>query len=252
MTRVALVTGGNRGIGRAIAVGLAEDGCDVVVNYRRDADAAAETVAAIEALGRKAVAVQAPVDDAGACASLAQQTIETFGGIDVLVTNAGIASRGKSSVDTEREEIERHLSTHALSAFELCRHLLGSMRERGGGHVIGVSSAATLHWAGWSAPYNMGKAALEAFLFGLAKEVRKHNIHVHVVAPGLVDTEMGRRLVKASAGVQDIRTLDAMSPFGRVCTPDDVADVVRYLCSPAAGYLTGQKIVVDGGQTAAG
>jgi 3-oxoacyl-[acyl-carrier protein] reductase len=247
MSRVALVTGGSRGIGGAIAVGLAEDGCDVVVNYRRDAAAAADTVAAVEACGRKALAVQASVDDPAACVLLAQQVMETFGGIDVLVANAGIASRGMTSVDTAREEIERLLNVHALSAFELCRLLVPSMRARGGGHVIAVSSIATLHYAANHAPYNIAKAALEAFAFGLAKEERKHGIHVHVVAPGLVDTEMGRRLARATMGVQDIHELDSHLPWGRVCAPEDVADVVRYLCSPAASYLTGQKIVVDGG-----
>ena len=247
MTRVALVTGGNRGIGRAIAIGLAEDGCDVVVNYRRDVDAATDTVAAIEALGRKAVPVQASVDDPDACAELASTVVEHFGGVDILVANAGIASSGRSSVDTERDEMERHLRVHALSAFSLCKLLVPSMRERGGGHVVAVSSVATVHYAANHGPYNMGKAALEAFAFGLAKEERANGIHVHVVAPGLVDTEMGRRLVKATAGVQDIRTLDAHFPWGRVCAPEDVADVVRYLCSPAASYLTGQKVVIDGG-----
>jgi NAD(P)-dependent dehydrogenase (short-subunit alcohol dehydrogenase family) len=93
----------------------------------------------------------------------------------------------------------------------------------------------------------MGKAALEALAYGLAKEERRNNIHVNVVAPGLVETEMGRRLVKGAAGVEDIRTLDASSPFGRVCQPEDVADVVRYLVSDAASYVSGEKIYVDGG-----
>jgi NAD(P)-dependent dehydrogenase (short-subunit alcohol dehydrogenase family) len=93
----------------------------------------------------------------------------------------------------------------------------------------------------------MAKAALEALAFGLAKEEQRKGIRVNVVAPGLVETEMGRRLVKGTAGVEDIRTLDASSPFGRVCQPEDVAAVVRFLVSDAAGYVSGQKIYVDGG-----
>jgi NAD(P)-dependent dehydrogenase (short-subunit alcohol dehydrogenase family) len=112
-----------------------------------------------------------------------------------------------------------------------------------------VSSAATLHHRANGAPYNMGKAALEALAFTLAKEERRHNIHVNVAAPGLVDTDMGRRLAKAVNGADDIHELDETSPFGRVCTPLDVARVVVWLCTDGAGYLTGQKVVVDGGGT---
>jgi NAD(P)-dependent dehydrogenase (short-subunit alcohol dehydrogenase family) len=104
-----------------------------------------------------------------------------------------------------------------------------------------------VHWAGNSMPYNIAKAALEALARTLAKEERRHGIHVNVVAPGLVETEMGRRLVKGAMGVDDIKSLDAGSPFGHVCTPEEVADVVRYLVSDAAAYLTDQKIVIDGG-----
>jgi NAD(P)-dependent dehydrogenase (short-subunit alcohol dehydrogenase family) len=112
-----------------------------------------------------------------------------------------------------------------------------------------VSSVATSHHSANGAPYNMGKAALEALAFTLAKEERRHGIHVNVVAPGLVDTDMGERLVKALAGVTDIRTLDASSPYGRVCQPADVANVVLWLCSDGAGYVTGQRIECDGGGT---
>jgi NAD(P)-dependent dehydrogenase (short-subunit alcohol dehydrogenase family) len=110
-----------------------------------------------------------------------------------------------------------------------------------------ISSAATLYMAANSSPYNMAKAAMEALAYTLAKEERRHGIHVNVVAPGLVDTEMGRRLVKATAGVDDISTMDAHMPFGRVCRPEDVANVVRYLISDGAGYVTGEKLTVHGG-----
>ena len=110
-----------------------------------------------------------------------------------------------------------------------------------------ISSAATLHMAANSAPYNMAKAALEALAATLAKEERRNGIHVNVVAPGLVDTEMGRRLVKGAMGVSDIRTMDSGSAFGHVCSPEEVADAVRFLVSDRATYLTGQRIGVDGG-----
>ena len=109
-----------------------------------------------------------------------------------------------------------------------------------------ISSVATSHYAANGAPYNMGKAALEALAFGLAKEERDNGIHVNVVAPGLVETEMGRRLMKAG-GVDDLRKLDSVMPFGRVCQPEDVAAVVVFVCTEAAGYMTGQRLEVDGG-----
>ncbi len=121
------------------------------------------------------------------------------------------------------------------------------MRERERGDIVMISSAATTHLLPRSAPYNMAKAALEALAMTLAKEERRHGIHVNIVAPGLVATEMGRRMVKGAMGVEDITTLDDASPFGHVCTPEEVADVVRMVVGPGGSYLTASKIIVDGG-----
>jgi 3-oxoacyl-[acyl-carrier protein] reductase len=246
-TRVALVTGSSRGIGRACALALADDGCDVAVNYRRDAEAAQETVRAIEAKGRRAVAYRASVDVLEDDEAMAQAVLDDFGVVDILVHAAGIASRGTSVVKTDPAELHRVLNTHAVAAHHLCRLLVPTMRRRPRGDVVFISSVAARLLAANGAPYNMAKAALEALAMTLAKEERRHDIHVNVVAPGLVDTEMGRRLVKGAMGIDDITTLDATAPFGRVCQPEDVARVVAFLCSEAAGYVTGQTIEVDGG-----
>jgi NAD(P)-dependent dehydrogenase (short-subunit alcohol dehydrogenase family) len=245
--RVALVSGGSRGIGRAIGVALAEDGADVAVNYRRDEKAARETVAVIEKLGRSARAYAASVDRLEECEALIEQVLADFGHVDILVNNAGIASRGNTVADTDPAELERVVRTHALAAHHLSRLVLPSMRERPRGDIIMISSIATRFNAPASAPYNMGKAALEALALTLAKEELRNGIHVNVVAPGLVVTEMGRRLVKATQGVDDIHRLDPSMPFGHVCTPEEVAAVVRFFVSDAAGYVTGQKVYVDGG-----
>jgi 3-oxoacyl-[acyl-carrier protein] reductase len=245
--RVALVTGGGRGIGRAVSLALAEDGGDVAVNYRRDEQAADETVADIEKLGRRAAKYHASVDSWDQDEAMVNAVLSDFGGVDILVNNAGIASRGHSVVDTDPAEFERVWRTHTLGAFALSKLVLPSMRERPRGDIVMVSSAATVHWGANSSPYNVAKAGLEALARTLAKEERRHDIHVNVVAPGLVETEMGRRLVKGAMGVEDIGTLDAGSPFGHVCTPEEVADVVRFLVSDAAGYLTDQKLTIDGG-----
>jgi 3-oxoacyl-[acyl-carrier protein] reductase len=245
--RAALITGGGRGIGREISLALATDGADVAISYRKDEDSARATVADIEALGRRAQAFCAPLDAPEPAEGLAQAVLDEFGPVDVLVHNAGIASRGADVAHTEVAEVERLFRTHALAAFVLCKNLIPPMRERNRGDVIMISSVATSHLAANSAPYNMAKTALEALAMGLAKEERRNGIHVNVVAPGLVDTEMGRRLVKGAMGVEEIGTLDARSPFGHVCRPEEVADVVRFLVGPGGGYITGVKITVDGG-----
>ena len=245
--RVALVTGGSRGIGRAIALALAADGADVAVNYHRDEGAAAEVVAAVEALGRRSRAYRASVGVLEEAQSMVNQAVSDFGFVDILVNNAGQASRGLSVLDTDPAELERVVRTHAFGPHHLCQAVLPSMRSRPRGDIVMISSSLTVHMAPNSAPYNMGKAAMEALAFTLAKEERDQGIRVNVVAPGAVNTDMGRRLVRAVAGVDDIHDLDPLAPFGRVCDPEDVAGVVRFLVSEGAFYLTGQKIVVDGG-----
>jgi NAD(P)-dependent dehydrogenase (short-subunit alcohol dehydrogenase family) len=245
--RVALVTGAGRGIGRAIALGLAEDGADVAVNYRRDEASAAATVADIEKLGRRAHAYGASIDDFDAVESMVESATRDLGPISILINNAGIASRGNNVEKTDPLELERVVRIHALAPHRLCQLVLPEMKKQERGDIVMISSAATLFYAPNSSPYNMGKAAMEALAFGLAKEVRHHGIHVNIAAPGLVETEMGKRLVKATQGVDDIRKLDAVSPYGRVCQPEDVANVVRFFCSERGAYLTGEKLAVHGG-----
>jgi len=245
--RVALVTGGGRGIGGAIALAFAEDGADVAVNYRRDEAAAKETVAAIEALGRRARSYQASVESFDENRAMVDGILADFGQIDILVNNAGNASRGNSVLDTDPAELERVVRIHALAPHHLCQLVLPSMRQRPRGDIVMVSSTATLSYGANGAPYSMGKAAMEALAYTLAKEERPNGIRVNIVAPGLVETEMGRRLMKATAGVDDLRKLDAIMPFGRVCQPEDVASAVRFLVSEGASYLTGEKVNVHGG-----
>jgi NAD(P)-dependent dehydrogenase (short-subunit alcohol dehydrogenase family) len=147
---------------------------------------------------------------------------------------------------TDPAEVEYLLRVHAVGPHWLSGAIIPSMRTRPRGDIVFVSSIATRHHQAGGAPYSMGKAAMESRAVTQAKEKRHPNNHGNVVAPGLIATEMGRRLVKGAGGVDDITTLDASSPWGRVCRPEDVADVVRFFVSDAAGYLTGERVYLDG------
>ena len=245
--RTALVTGASRGIGKAIALSLAEAGADVAVNYRKDADAAAETVREIEALGRQAKAYSASVENWDEDEAMVAEVLRDFGGISILVNNAGIASRGQSVADTDPAEMERVVRVHAFAPHYLSKLVVPHMRSQGRGDIVMISSVATLGMGPRGGPYNMGKAAMEALALTLAKEEREHGIRTNIVAPALTVTEMGRRLTRATTGLEDIHELDARSPFGRVSVPEDVAAAVVWLVSSANPYANGQKININGG-----
>lgn len=245
--RVALVTGASRGIGRAIALALARDGADVAINYRREGEAAEAVAAQIRAMGRRARTYQAAVDDPQADATMVEAVVRDFGSLSILVNNAGIASRGQAVADTDPGELERVLRVHAFAPHHLSRLCLPHLRRAGRGDIVMISSVATLQPAANGAPYSMGKAAAEALALTLAREEQKHGIRTNIVAPGLTATEMGERLSKARWGVGSIHDLGARMPFGRVSVPEDVAEVVAFLVSDAAGYVNGQKINLNGG-----
>jgi 3-oxoacyl-[acyl-carrier protein] reductase len=245
--RTALVTGASRGIGKAIALALAEAGADVAVNYRKDAAAADETVREIQAMGRKAKAYAASVDSWDEDEAMVAEVVKDFGGIGILVNNAGIASRGQSVADTDPGEMERVVRIHAFGPHYLSKLAIPHMRKEGRGDIIMISSVATLGMGARGGPYNMGKAAMEALALTIAKEERQNGIRCNIVAPSLTVTEMGRRLTRATSGIEDIHELDARSPFGRVSTPEDVASAVTWLVSSANPYANGQKININGG-----
>jgi NAD(P)-dependent dehydrogenase (short-subunit alcohol dehydrogenase family) len=249
--RTALVTGAGRGIGRGIALELAAAGAAVVVNYRRDEEAANEVVDRITGSGGQAVAVQASVSEQAEVDALADAALAAFGSVDILVANAGIASRGLSVAETDPAEVLRVMATHAFSAHRLVQRLLPSMRERSRSDVVLISSSELDRMRALGGPYNMAKAALEALGYTLAKEEVGNGVHVNIVAPGLIVTDMGARLVKAKLGLDNMEDLDAGQPMGRLGRPEDIARVVRFLVSDDAGFVTGQRIVVDGGADAA-
>ncbi len=218
--RVALVTGGGRGIGRGISVVLAAAGATVAVNYRKDEEAANETVATVEAGGGKAKAYQGSVTEPDDNERMVAQVVADFGKLDIVVQNGGIASRGLPVVKTEASELERVVRTHALGPHHLASVAVPAMRENDRSDMVFISSVATLGHGANGAPYNMGKAAMESLAYTLAKAI---------------------------VGVEDIHELDRTMPFGHVCTPEDIAGVVKFLVSSDSGYVTGEKINVHGG-----
>ena len=243
--RTALVTGASRGIGRGIALALAGAGADIAVNYTRDEAAAAETVAAIQALGRKAKAYQASVADEEASAAMVAAIEADLVPVSILVNNAGVASRGKPVADTDAAEVEKLLAIHAVGAHRLSRLCLPQLRRHDRSDIVIISSVATLNHAANGAPYTMAKAAGEALALTLAKEEVKNGVRVNIVAPSLTVSDMGERLARAITG-GDIHDLDARFPFGRVPTPDDVAAAVLWFVSDANPYCSGQKLNIDG------
>lgn len=254
MNRTALVTGASRGIGRAIALRLAADGATVAVNYRRDESAAADTVAAIEKAGGTARAYRAAIGDADAVAAMVESVHADLGPVDLLVSNAGTATRGTAIADTDEDEYLRLLRVHTLGPLALIRMLLPDLRaagRAGRADVVVISSVIVDRHPANGAPYTMAKVALEAAARTLAAEERGAGVRVNIVAPGLVATDMGERLVAATSGTT-IGALDERFPFGRVARPDDVAGVVAFLAGQDADYLTGQRISVDGGGAPAG
>lgn len=242
--RVALVTGASRGIGRGIALELAAAGADVIVNYRRDAEAAQEVV---EQAGGRSIAIQASMSEPADVDRLADEALAAFGAVDILVANAGIASRGLPIAETDPAEVVRVMTTHTFSTHRLVQRLLPGMRSRERSDVVLISSSELNRMKANGAPYNMAKAALEALGLTLANEEVANGVHVNIVAPGLVVTDMGAKLVKAKLGLDNMTELDASQPMGRLGRPSDVAAVVRFLVGDGASFLTGQRIVVDGG-----
>lgn len=243
--RVALVTGGSRGIGRATAIALANAGMKVAVNYHRDSDAALQTVAEIQSNKGIAQAFLASVADVEGCEELVGSVKKELGTPTVLICNAGIASRGLSVAETSEQEITKLFTTHTLSAHILCRLLISDMRTAKRADIVMISCANAGTNIANGAPYNMAKAALEALAMTLAKEERENGVRVNVVVPG----EMGKRLMRARAGIMNIHDLDESSPFEHVCNPEEVGNVVKFLVSQENSYMTGARIVCDGGGT---
>ncbi|MFN5060012.1 MAG: 3-oxoacyl-ACP reductase FabG [Chloroflexota bacterium] len=239
--RVALVTGGSRGIGRAIAQSLATTGATVVVNYRGNQAAADETVASIEAAGGKAVAIQADVANAEDVERLFKEVTERFGRIDILVNNAGI-TRDTLMLRMKDDDWDAVMDTNLRGLFLCTRAALRPMTRARWGRIINITSVVGLMGNAGQANYAAAKAGIIGFSKSVAREIGSRSITVNAVAPGFIDTEL-----TAVLGPEMREALIKQIPLGRLGAPEDVASLVTFLASEQAAYITGQTFNTDGG-----
>jgi 3-oxoacyl-[acyl-carrier protein] reductase len=239
--QVALVTGASRGIGRAIALSLAEAGADVVVNYAGSESAAEEVVELIRAMGRKAEKIQAHVGNAEQTEQMVKATVDQFGKIDILVNNAGI-TRDNLIMRMKEEEFDDVINTNLKGVFNCTKAVTRPMMKQRSGTIINISSVVGVLGNPGQANYVAAKAGVIGLTKSTARELASRNITVNCIAPGFIETEMTDKLTEETkaAMLQQI-------PLARLGSPDDIAKVVLFLTSNAAAYMTGQTIHVDGG-----
>jgi len=242
----ALITGASRGIGRAIALCFAEEGCEVAVNYvaeggRDNAAEAEETAEEIRALGQQAVCAEADVTDLEAVEEMVDYIIQRLGKLDILVNNAGI-TRDRTLKKLAKEDWDCVIEVNLTGAFHCARAVIDQMRERRYGRIISISSVVALMGNIGQTNYGASKAGLIGFTKSLAREVARRGITVNCVAPGFIDTEMTQAIP------DDIREQTvATIPLARMGLPEEVANATAFLASDAASYITGQVLSVNGG-----
>jgi 3-oxoacyl-[acyl-carrier protein] reductase len=244
--RVALITGGGRGIGRAISLQLARDGADIAVNFEKDRHAAEEVVKQATDYGVRAIAVQGSVATFAGCQSIMTQVLEGLDQLDILINNAGVLGFGNYLADVTPEQMAHIIGVNTFGSFFMSKAAIPHLRRASRSDIVFISSYSVTVSPKGNGPYNMSKAAVEAFAFTLAKEERSNGIRVNVVSPSLILTDMMTAIAPEFFGVTDVSELDARSPFGRVGTAQDVASMVSYFVSPANEYVSGQRVIIDG------
>ncbi|GKU78589.1 3-oxoacyl-[acyl-carrier-protein] reductase [Paenibacillus sp. L3-i20] len=237
----ALVTGASRGIGRAIAIALAEAGADVAINYSGSEAAAVETAAAVEALGRRAFVVKANVGKVDEFDAMVKSVLEQFGALDILVNNAGI-TRDNLIMRMKEEEFDQVIETNLKGVFNGIKAVSRSMMKQRYGRIINISSVVGVMGNPGQANYVAAKAGVIGLTKASARELSSRGITVNCVAPGFIQTDMTDKLSEEMK-----QTLSTQIPLARLGEAADIANAVRFLASDAAAYMTGQTVHVDGG-----
>jgi enoyl-[acyl-carrier protein] reductase III len=245
--KVVLVTGSGRGIGRAMALHFARNGADVVVNFFRNRAPAEETVHKIEALGRRALLVKADVGNLDDLNRLFDETGQTFGGLDIYIHNAA-SGYNRPVLEQKPKGWDWTMNINARSLLFAAQRAVPLMEKRGGGRIVSISSPGSTRVLPDYVVVGASKAAIESLTRYMAVELAQKNIIVNAVSPGIVETDALKHF-DALADRTIIQKAIAATPAGRLVTPEDVAEVVAFLCTPAAGMICGQVIVVDGGYT---
>ncbi|MDY6011528.1 elongation factor P 5-aminopentanone reductase [Clostridium sp.] len=238
--KVAIVTGASRGIGRDIAIELAKNGANVVINYSKDEDGADKTLNLIKEFGGYAIKVKENVKSFEGAKNIIDKTIESFGSIDIIVNNAGISKIGLF-MDSTKEDIDNILDVNLKGAMYITKHGLPHMLNKGG-NIINISSMWGEVGASCEVLYSSSKGGLNLFTKALAKEMAPSNIRVNAIAPGVIDTEMNSFLDD-----DERRELEEEIPMGRFGKTSEIAKCVVFLCTDDSPYLTGQIIRIDGG-----
>ena len=240
--KVAIVTGGTRGIGRAIVLDLAANGADVALNYRQSADLAAELAETIRGMGRRALVVQADVSSFADAQAMAQKVLDEFGRVDILINNAGMNWDGVVWKMTE-EQWDRVIEVDLKGTFNYTRAVTPIFRQQGAGKIVNITSINGLRGKFGQTNYSAAKAGVIGFTKACARELGRYSVNVNAVAPGLIETEMVK---EAPEKVRDMALAEIV--LGRLGLPEEVAYVVTFLCTEKARHITGQVIQVDGGQ----
>lgn len=238
--KTAIITGASRGIGRAIALKFGAHGASVVVNYVRNDQAAREVVTKINGMGGKALAVKADMKNLREVETLFDQCIDEFGGLDILINNAGTVCYKKIEDFTE-EEFDNIFATNVKGLFFSCQQAAKRMND--GGKIINISSSVTKVMMPTYGAYAATKAAVDQITKVLAKELGHRQIAVNAISPGPVDTELFRQ----GKSEEQIQQLGSMAAFGRIGTPEDIASAVALLVSKESGWITGQNLFANGG-----